>query len=160
MIFSDVNIDFLNYISITKNIKEVKYNNRKGLELWTPVVYIKKTKDSYNNEYIQFDLDEYPKVLELIKCIDIHVMLLHNITEKTRDTFKSSLFNTLLSCRIPKKKNILQTQFFINKSPSILKDIKNNDKASCCIYIDQIYIDNTITLKWKIKKCCVYRNEK
>ena len=64
MIFSDVNIDFLNYISITKNIKEVKYNNKKGLELWTPVVYIKKTKDSYNNEYIQFDLDEYPKVLE------------------------------------------------------------------------------------------------
>ena len=87
-------------------------------------------------------------------------MLLHDITEKTRETYKSSLFNSILSCRIPKKKNIMLTQFFINKYPSILKDIKNNDKASCCIYIDQIYIDNTITLKWKIKKCCVYRNEK
>ena len=162
MNFNNIDIDLLEYVFVTENIKDIKYNNRKTLELWTPVVYIKKTKDKYNNEYIIFDLEEYPKFLEFIKIIDLHVMLMNGITNENKDIYKSSLYNTILSCKIPKKKHIYQTQFTINKYPSILKDIANNlyEKASCCIFIDQIYIDNNITLKWKIKKCCVYRNDK
>ena len=160
MNFNDVDIDLLEYVFVSDKIKDIKYNNKKRLELWTPVVYINKTKDSYSNEYIQFDLEEYPRFLELIKIIDLHAMIKHDINEDNKENFKSSIFENKLSCKIPKKKNIVQTRITINKYPSVLYDIKNRDKASCCIYLDQIYIDNNVSLKWKIKQCCVYRNDK
>jgi hypothetical protein len=160
MNFNDVDIDLLEYVFVSDKIKDIKYNNKKRLELWTPVVYINKTKDSYSNEYIQFDLEEYPRFLELIKIIDMHAMINHDINEDNKENFKSSIFENKLSCKIPKKKNIVQTRITINKYPSVVNDIKNRDKASCCIYLDQIYIDNNISLKWKIKQCCVYRNDK
>ena len=100
MNFNDVDIDLLNYVFVNKNIKEVFYNHKKTLELWTPVVFVNKIKDSYKTEYIQFDLDEYPRFLELIKCIDIHAMILNDITEDTKDKFKSSLYNSKLSCNV------------------------------------------------------------
>ena len=160
MNFNDVNIDLLNYAFVNKNIKEVFYNHKKTLELWTPVVFVNKIKDSYKTEYIQFDLDEYPRFLELIKCIDLHAMILNDITEDTKDKFKSSLYNSKLSCKIPMKKHIVQTKVSVNKFPGVLNDLRHNDKASCLIYLDQVYIDSSVTLKWKIKKVCVYRNDK
>ena len=160
MNFNDVDIDLLEYVFVSDKIKDIKYNNKKRLELWTPVVYINKTKDSYSNEYIQFDLEEYPRFLELIKIIDMHAMIKNDINEDNKENFKSSIFENKLSCKIPKKKNIVQTRITINKYPSVVNDLKNRDKASCCIYLDQIYIDNNVSLKWKIKQCCVYRNDK
>ena len=157
---SEVDIDLLEYVFVSDKIKDIKYNKKKTLEIWTPTVFIKKYKDSYSNEYIQFDTDEYPQFLELLQCIDLHAMLMHDIKEDNKENFKSSLFNSKLSCKIPKKRNILQTKFTINRYPSVYNDIRTGDKASCCIYLDQIYIDKTITLKWKIKQCCVYRNDK
>ena len=160
MNFNDFDIDLLNYVFVNKNIKEVFYNRKKTLELWTPIVFAKRIKDIYKNEYVQFDLEEYPGFLELIKCIDLHAMILNDITEDTKDKFKSSLYNSKLSCKIPKKKNIVQTKVLINKFPGVFNDLRHNDKARCLIYLDQVYIDESVTLKWKIKKVCVYRNDK
>ena len=160
MNFNDVDIDLLEYVFVSDKIKDIKYNNKKRLELWTPVVYINKTKDSYSNEYIQFDLEEYPRFLELIKIIDLHAMIKNDINEDNKENFKSSIFENKLSCKIPKKKNIVQTKVLINKFPGVFNDLRHNDKARCLIYLDQVYIDESVTLKWKIKKVCVYRNDK
>ena len=99
MNFNDVDIDLLEYVFVSDKIKDIKYNNKKRLELWTPVVYINKTKDSYSNEYIQFDLEEYPRFLELIKIIDMHAMIKNDINEDNKENFKSSLFNSKLYYR-------------------------------------------------------------
>ena len=161
MNFRSVDIDFLKYFFINEKMQDVEYNGEKKLELWTPIVYIKKTKDKYNNEYIQFNLEEYPEFLECIKIIDLHCMLNHDISQENRVLFKSSLFNDTLSCKIIKKRNIKQCSVTINKIPATIGDINFTDKASLLIFIDKVYTENgDISLKWKIKRCCVYRNDK
>ena len=161
MNFLDVDINLLSYSYNNKNMKNVLYNKKKSLEIFTPLVFINTMKDSYSNEYIQLNLEEYDKFKDLIEYIDLHVMILNDISKENRDRFKSSLYNSLLSCKIPKNKGICLAKITINGSPSTYFDINKNDKAKCLIYIDTIWENsNTLTLKWKIKRCCVYRNEK
>lgn len=160
MNFREVDIDFLEYNSISKNIESVSYNGKKSLEIFTPLVFIKKIKDKYNNEFIQIILDDYLMFKDLLGYIDLHAMICHNISQDDKENFKSSLFENVLSCKVLKNKGQIVTNFTINQNPASIYNIKNNDKAKCLIYIDTIWKeDNTISLKWKIKKCCVYRNE-
>jgi len=169
MNFNSVDIDLLKYVSVSEKIKDIKYNNNKRLVIWTPVCFIKKNKDSFNNEFLILDLEEYPKFLEFLKIINLHAMLMNDITEDNKDNFSSSLYSNKLYCKIPKKRNIIQSYFSIksyNKTQdrrTTFKEIANfsTEKGSCCIYIDQIYISNDkISLKWKLEHCCVYRNDK
>ena len=158
MNFQDVDINFLSYSLCSKNREIVSYNNKKSLEIFTPLVEIKIIKDSYDNQYIQLDLSEYSKFKELINIIDLHCMIHHNITEETRDKFKSSLFYDLLSCKIIKNQG---RRITINNLPSTIYELQNGDKAKCVVYIDNVWTNSEIvSLKWKLKVCCVYRNDK
>ena len=49
MNYLDVNVDLLEYVSKSKNIETITYNKKKSLEIFTPLVFISKIKDKYDN---------------------------------------------------------------------------------------------------------------
>ena len=161
MNFQDVDVGLLSYSYNNKNMKNVLYNNKKSLEIFTPLVFVNTMTDSYSNEYIQINLDDYDKFRELIEYIDLHAMVMNGITKDNKDKFKSSLYKNLVSCKIPKNKHQILTNITINGNRATYFDINKDDKAKCLIYLDSIWENSkTLTLKWKIKRCCVYRNDK
>jgi len=160
MNFQEVDIDLLSYSDCFENNRKVIYNKKKSLEIFTPLVFVNTMKDSYKNEYIQLNLEECDNFKSLLQYIDLHAMIHNDITQETKDKYRSSMYKNLLSCKIPRIKNRFITDITINNTPKTFYDIKKNDKARCLIYIDSVWDNtNTISLKWKIKKCCVYRNE-
>jgi hypothetical protein len=159
MNYLDVNVDLLEYVSKSKNIETITYNKKKSLEIFTPLVFISKIKDKYDNEYIKLNLEEYDKLRDLLEYIDLHAMILHDIKQSDVNKFKSSRYKGSLSCKVIKNKGRITTNISVNSLPGTIYDIKDNDKAKCSILIDTIWKDNDIiSLKWKIKRCCVYRN--
>lgn len=157
MNYKKVNIDYLKFYKKDDNNYQIYYNEYPHLEIYTPIIEnVKLFKDKYKANHLSFNLKEQHDFKELVKCLDVYAMLSLDMSNSEKGKFRSSLSNDTLFCKIHKNRPI---DIFLGDTDSrlLLTDIKN-ETIKAIIYIDSVWKEDTVSLKWKVKEIRVYRN--